>query len=400
MKYHKSLLTGAILATLVLVFSLVLISPIAMATANTTNSDSTPSAQTETQEETTPLPTPTFSTELNQETDTANLWFGSNLFAFGNLLQLNDSITSGLLIATGSELQLGATSDYSFVLGVGVTYTGITEHDLFILSSSTALDSTAQIGGDVYIAGNVATIATDLNGDLSVAAAELTLRDVSIAGNVNLSVDRLNFEGSVTIDGTLNYNDDVVISGEYEAAATSTYIIAKPSPAAIVAATIYSKLLSIAGLFLVTIIILAVFPALYTKITARSTTQKFALHLTTGLAALVVIPLLSLFALCTVIAAPLALITIVIYVIFIYLAQGITGAWLGHLITAKLFKHPTNRFVESLIGITLLGLISLIPFLGWITGFLSLLFGLGLVITHCSAGPLQRIKAVKAHPSK
>lgn len=406
MKTRQLPILGAVVACAGLVLSLAVLTPTTYAdttaqpevnakaeTAADADTTANPEATTSSD-----LPDPTFSVEVDQQNDIASFWFGSNLFAFGNLLELGDATDAGLLLAAGSELNLGATSDYGFVAGVAVNYTGTTSHDLFILASNIELDSAAHIGGDVYAAGNVMTVAADLPSDLSVAAAELTLRDVTIAGNLNLSVDRLNFEGDVKIHGTLNYNADAVLSGDYDAAATSTYEVIEPSPAAVIAATIYSKLLSIAGLFITTIVFLALFPSLYQQLVAKSTTQRFGFHLTAGLVALVAVPLVSLFAFCTIAAAPLAVIVMVAYAILVYLAQGITGTWLGHLITAQLFKRPANRFIEALVGIVLLGLVSLIPFLGWITGFLALLFGLGFI---AQAGFLRHFKNLKsASPAK
>lgn len=416
MKTRKLPILGAVIACAGLILSLAVLTPATYAdtatkteinakteteteinakTETETGADTTTNAETTTSSD---LPDPTFSVEVDQQNDIASFWFGSNLFALGNLLELGDATDAGLLLAAGSELNLGVASDYGFAAGVAVNYTGTTSRDLFILASNIELDSAARIGGDVYAAGNVMTVAADLPGDLSVAAAELTLRDVTITGNLNLSVDRLNFEGDVKINGTLNYNADAVLSGDYDAAATSTYEVVEPSPAAVIAATIYSKLLSIAGLFITTIVFLALFPSLYQQLVAKSTTQRFGFHLTAGLVALVAVPLVSLFAFCTIAAAPLAVIVMVAYAILVYLAQGITGTWLGHLITAQLFKRPTNRFIEALVGIALLGLASLIPFLGWITGFLALLFGLGFI---AQAGFLRHFKNLKsASPAK
>ena len=411
MNKRKPLLVGAIIACAGLILSLVAFTPATYAdttaqpevsteieTSATTEAD-TSSDNADSETDTTAdsdLPAPTFSVDVDQENDIASFWFGSNLFAFGNLLGLDDTTDAGLLLAAGSELNLGATSNYGFIAGVAVNYTGTTNHDLFILASNIELDSVARIGGDVYAASNVMTVAADLSGDLSVAAAELTLRDVTIAGNVNLSVDRLNFEGEVKTDGTLTYNDTAVVTGSYDAAATSTYEVVEPSPAAVIAATIYSKLLSIAGLFIVTIVFLAFFPSLYQQLIAKSTTSRFGANLTVGLVSLVVVPFISLFAFCTIAAAPLAVIAMVAYAILVYLAQGITGTWLGHLITAQLFKRPTNRFVEALVGIVILGLVSLIPFLGWVTGFLALLFGLGFIV---STGFLPHFRSLKSTSS-
>ena len=80
-----------------------------------TDADTTASPETTTSSD---LPDPTFSVEVDQQNDIASFWFGSNLFAFGNLLELSDATDTGLLLAAGSELNLGVASDYGFVAGV------------------------------------------------------------------------------------------------------------------------------------------------------------------------------------------------------------------------------------------------------------------------------------------
>ena len=395
MNKRKPLFIGAVVACTGLILSLAAFVPdtyadtTAQPEANTeteteTETENDPAADTatkadpETATDSDP-PSPTFSAEVTESQENALFHFGHNLLAIGSLLQLDSSIASGLQFAIGSDLKLASAADYSFLLGASIDYSGTTDHDLFALASSITITPDAHIDGDVYVASNALTVATDLSGDLSVATGEITLRDVTIAGNVNLFADRINFAGDVEIGGTLTYNDSAILSGDYEAGALSTYTITEPSPAAIIAARIYSTILSIAGLFIVTIIFITLFPSLYHQLTTAPT-AKLGLNLVSGLAALVAIPLIGLIAFCTVAAAPLAVIIFGLYLLLIYLAQGVTGTCLGHFIIARLFKRSAHCFVEALLGIVLLNLFALIPVLGWLTGFLSLLFGLGFLV--------------------
>ena len=391
MNKRKPLLIGAVVACAGLILSLAAFTPATYAdttaqpeanaeTETETETDAAANANTETDTTADPdLPAPTFSAEVTESQENALFHFGHNLLAIGSLLQLDSSIASGLQFAIGSDLKLASAADYSFLLGASIDYSGTTEHDLFALASSITIASDAHIDGDVYIASNALTVATDLSGDLSVATGEITLRDVTIAGNVNLSADRINFAGDVEIGGTLTYNDNAILSGDYDAAATSTYEVIEPSPAAIIAARIYSTILSVAGLFIVTIIFITLFPSLYRQLTTAPT-AKPGLNLVSGLVALIAIPLIGLIAFCTIAAAPLAVIILGLYLLLIYLAQGVTGTCLGHFIIARLFKRSAHCFVEALLGIVLLNLFALIPVLGWLTGFLSLLFGLGFLV--------------------
>ena len=128
MKTHQLPILGAVVACAGLVLSLAVLTPTTYAdttaqpevntkTETAADADTTANPETTTSSD---LPDPTFSVEVDQQNDIASFWFGSNLFAFGNLLELGDATDAGLLLAAGSELDLGATSDYGFVAGGAV----------------------------------------------------------------------------------------------------------------------------------------------------------------------------------------------------------------------------------------------------------------------------------------
>lgn len=325
-------------------------------------------------------PHETFREEVDD--DTAQLWFGDNLMIAGTTSRLDEVSVNGLLFGFGNQVQFNGTvrGEYTFVAGNIINYSANSKKDLFAAGATVELGKDAHIGRDVYAAGNVVDIESDLVGDLSIAAAQATLRNVKIAGNVNLSVGKLIIEGNVNIGGKLKINDDATIVGldnaKYSEIEKYAAIDYEPTAAEIW----FSKLYGVVALFIVFAILLAIYPRLDQKVTNRLSLTHFGIDVITGCIFLMFVPVLIIFLCLSLIGAPAALVLLVLYVLAIYLAQGFAGFWFGKLIVEKIAKSHTNRFVEALLGIALLACISLIPFVGWIVGLWSTVLGCGLIL--------------------
>lgn len=326
---------------------------------------------------------PTFIVESDEAEQSAGLWFGKNLLLAGNNLATAPDVEDGLLLVAGNSLELGGDSEYGFVFGNVIKYTGTAQRDLYVAGNSITLDPDASIGRDVFAAGNKVYIGTDLAGDLSVTANHVVIeKGLVIDGNVNIDAEKIEIGNDVEIVGKLTYNDNAHISdlrgvtyGGIEA-----YHVAEISPEVEIISAIYGKLLSIAGLFLVMALIIAFYPKLHEKVQQESSAKRFGINLALGCGVVIILPMFIILAFLTIVAAPLGIIGLLMYLLAIYLAQGFTGLWLGHLIIEKLFKLKGNTFAELLTGIFVLGMLALVPFIGVVTGLLSMLFGLGLIV--------------------
>lgn len=324
---------------------------------------------------------PTFEIEADDSDNEAGIWFGQNYLLFGNSLKSRASV-NGLMLMAGNTLAVQSDSEYGFIAGNTINFSGDVEKDLFIAGNLITIESGAEIGRDVFITGSEISIETDLNGDLSVAADSVILKGVKVAGNLNLTADKIEFVGDVDVAGAVVYNDDAEVTGSdnLKYGSLEIYHAEDIDEGALLAAAWYSKVLSMIGLFVVMAIICLIAPKLHTKIAHNDTGGRFATCLAIGLGVLVVTPLVALILLITVFASPLAIVALIVWGLMIYLSQGFAGAWVGHMIIEKLFKSKANIFVEAALGIVILGILSMIPTVGGLTGFLGMLLGLGLMV--------------------
>lgn len=341
---------------------------------------------------------PTFATELDESNRTVTFRLGHNLILTGNNLNSDVANKTGFVLAAGNNLSLRNASEYGVLLGNSINYAGATTRDLYIAGNSVTLAHDAKIGRDVFAAANVFSLNTDVDGNVAVTADTVTLKDVKIAGNLNLDVAHLEFAGKVEIAGALVYNDNAEVVGldQVKSGSVEAYHVEQDNEAVIWANRIYGELFSAAALFLAVAILCAFYPRLHEKLSAESTAGKFGTDLALGLGALIAAPIVAICAFFTLIAAPLGIIVLALYLVGIYLAQGFAGAWLGHMIVEKLFKAKGNIFAEAALGIILLSLLSLVPYLGVITGFIALLLGLGLILKCLKPAKATTKKGAKA----
>ncbi len=321
---------------------------------------------------------PTFTTE--ETDDSLRLKMGNNLLAFGNDLVATTDVP-GLDFSFGNTIKTNNRALYKFIAGNTVSVSGVTEKDLFVAGNIVTISEDAKISGDVYGATNELIVKADLPGDLAVTASTIRLENVNIAGNVDLSAEKVVFDGTVNIQGVLTTNDNIIMVGEDNAKYDSlnTYHIEEPDTSLVTVA--YGKIFSALSLFIAMVVIFALSSRTHEHI-ARATNPRVALsNLAIGSWILLLVPLVALFLLCTVIGAPLGLILIALYIIAIYLSQGFAGAWLGHQLIEKVFKSKSNLYLETIVGILILGALSLVPYVGEITGLLAMLLGLGLMVS-------------------
>lgn len=325
---------------------------------------------------------PTFSSEVGTN-DALELWAGHNLLLAGNNLVADSDVKEGMLLVAGNTLKVDTASEYGFAAGNIIDFSGSTERDLFIAGNAITLAEDAMIGRDVFVAGNSVQVRTkQLAGNVVASAETVTVESTEISGNLNLSAAKIKFEGPIVIAGTLEYNDDAEVSGlsQVSASEIKTYTVEKVDQGTVMMASFYGKLMSIASLFCATALICLIYKQTHRKVAAVADASEIGATFAIGLGTLVLVPILVIVALITYVAAPLAIVLGVLYGVMIYLAQGFAGLWLGHLILERGFKIKGNVFLEILIGVTILGLAALVPYLGVLTGFLGLTLGLGLII--------------------
>ena len=111
-----------------------------------------------------------------------------------------------------------------------------------------------------------------------------------------------------------------------------------------------------------------------------------------GAAVLVGVPVVILVSFITILLIPLGLIALGCYLIIIYLGTIISGSFLGREFL-RLVRGPADSlYLAMVIGVTLLLLLTLIPYAGGFVWLLAIIVGMGMI----AFGMVETLKAARA----
>ncbi len=101
--------------------------------------------------------------------------------------------------------------------------------------------------------------------------------------------------------------------------------------------------------------------------------------LAVGFVALIVVPVAIIALALTIVGIPTAIASLFVYIVALYTADLVVGAWLGRMI-APPADDSLFEFGKSLaLGLAILSVAAMVPFLGPPVGFVALLLGLGML---------------------
>ncbi len=294
---------------------------------------------------------------------------------------INNGHVNGDIIAAGRTLSLvGNTRGNIRAAGYDITLKGITAKNATIAANTISIDKSAVIYGTTMAAAQTVTVSGTLNRPL-YAAGENIIIDGVVAGDVQVDARMLTVLPGAKISGNLSYasdNDANVAPGTVAGTVTkkAPVITAKEfgKKAEFTIANIFSKLWWIAGSFLLGALLIKIF-GMFFKDTPGTISASWLKYLGIGILTLIVIPVASIILLVTVVGIPIAIVSIVGYVLLIFLAKIPVSIFIGDLIL-----KDKNIYLKLLAGLSILGLVYLIPYLGGLACFVVMLTGLGLLV--------------------
>lgn len=268
--------------------------------------------------------------------------------------------------------------------------------------------------GTTFVSGQDVRINGSINGDLFVAGATIlqegiiqrnlfgggaeTVLSGQIGGDANLQTDSLKIQDGANIAGDLNYKGEneadigtgATIAGDtdWEFAETmdkaTTVVRESRRPFMKVIWFLWSWVSALLIWFLIRI-----WRPAFWQNTTRPLVEQPLKTLGVGLLTLLVVSPMIILAMITVIGIPIAVILGAVYPIALYLSRIIVAVFIGQWL-AKRFKRPElhNGIWLVLLGLIILGVLQMLPFIGFLSSLLIVMAGLGsLVMAHHRATP-------------
>jgi len=220
-----------------------------------------------------------------------------------------------------------------------------------------------------------------------------SIGDANISGtigkDVRIEADSLTLSSTAKIRGDLTYKSEekakiekgALVSGTIKHTVPKKKVAPKePSPARKFASRLLRTLWSFLALALIGLVI-TFFAPQRVIVTGEKIASAPWKSLGLGFLLLITIPIGILLVLVTIIGIPLALIAAFGYVVALYATSVFVGFFVGERII-NLFKPEKQIWpgYSVLLGLLILAILRLIPYLGLLVGLLVVLFGLGAMM--------------------
>ncbi len=300
--------------------------------------------------------------------------FNNSLILAGDKIIDESSATSGIGLFAGRLLNLSGNYEYGFHAAGEMKIASKYERDLFAVGGKIILTKEAVVLRDAFMAGEDIDIFTDIHGDAMIAAKKLVLSDMVIDGDLKTAARDIEFRGNVVIKGEFVYSDQSVVTGEYEAAKSSTYHVPFAD-------------FEISGMVLVcfqlaaSVMILLTFLFFARNFSRRvvNDAEKYngndiVMSLFGGLGAAIVLPLVGAFLMITLVGIPAGLLLLAMWGVLLAVSSTVSAIFIAARVMPKV-----NTIVASILVLLLFAIFSMIPYLNIICKICEICFGLGLI---------------------
>lgn len=314
-----------------------------------------------------------------------------DVYTSGGEVVVDGTINGDLFVGGGTVRINGVVTNNVKVGGGQVTVSGEVGGNLVAAGGDISLEESASVGSYVIIMGGNVNTLGKIVGNTYLFAGNVNVNS-EIDGNLEAKVGVIRIGPKTTINGDLTItsdeeptvNESATIVGETKIKEPTVKVSKEITDEDIeqfsntfASIRIFATIMSAISVFIVGFILIKLFPNHMEKSKDQIENNTWR-SLGFGLLGLFVVPVIFFLLLIFIVTIPLALMTIAIYAIFIYLAKVFVIYWAGR----RFFKNssPIVGFGISLLIFTLL---MLLPIIGGFVSFLTLLFGLGAGMLAC-----------------
>lgn len=325
----------------------------------------------------------------------------NDIVAAGANIDLNNSVTGNVMAAGGTLKLKGQTAGSARVAGGNLLIDGLIGRDLMAAGGNVAVTKTSSIAGDLVLSGGEINLDGHVMGRAIINGGEVNLNGVFDKG-VEGNIGKLSIGPDAKINGNLTYSspERATIDPKAQISGKQNFTKIKDKDAyrehdftGFFKALSFYKLLSD---IVISIILLIFLNSFLKKILTQAKESPFG-NLLSGLAFLILIPILCLFLL---ILVWLGIITFVIYSLIILLSVYVAKILAGWLLIKWWLQRQKITYEldwkAGLLGPIIIFTLQLIPVIGWFLSGLLYLVGLGAVVKET----LVLIKSQKTKQTK
>jgi cytoskeletal protein CcmA (bactofilin family) len=303
-----------------------------------------------------------------------------DLFAAGTTLDLRGDFKSDVWAGGTQVIAAGRFGDHVRLAAKTVQVSGILNGSLTAAGTTVKIEPTATlaknmlcfgenvitegiVAGNARIVAQQATIGGKIAGDVTIAAQRIViLPGTVIGGNLNYTAPKeLVLSPSITLSGKLNRSFEPLPPKQFFKKNLTTHFFF--AFAALFTGMVFGPL----------------FPR-YTAHTVHLLSTARGTCLLIGFAALFLIPIAAFLLLFTLIGLPLSLLTILFYIILLYLSKVVVGLGIGTLILRRKEISKRNLTGTLAAGLLVVYTLTAITAISLLVSIVITIYGLGALI--------------------
>jgi hypothetical protein len=284
-----------------------------------------------------------------------------DVFAVGGTIALTGSVGGDAAIFGGTIQLLGPVTGDVRVAGGTISANEHIGGDMMVAGGTVHLLSGARVQGDLIVAGGQVVIDGIVDGAVRMAGGQLTING-TVNGNVSARADKEIIMGSSAhVGGTVSYT-----GAHNPAPKTGKTNMAFPIGAMLAMAALITGMKMIAFLGL-GVLLVWVWRKQSLELFSDAC-GSFWSTLGKGFAYAILVPIAAILLLISFVGTLAGVIAILVYIIAWIFASVMAGMFLGSWVVKVFKKNAAMKLTwwSGLLGIILLGFISMIPFIGWI----------------------------------
>lgn len=313
---------------------------------------------------------------------------GQNIIINGNV--------SGDVICAGQGISInGEVGGNVRVAASALNIANKVARNVMVFGATAALGPKSEIGGDVMFAAAGMEARGKIAGEIHGGAAEAVI-DGEVGRDVNIAVDENNQDktivGKLTLGKNAKIGGNVYYHGKVGAQLVNEGTVAgevkflefklKKPETRNVAAALFAILalgffVSLLGGLIVALVLIRIFGRGLLAVTAHMTSKPWP-ALGWGVVLVAILPVFIVLSLFTVVGIPLAALAGSVWLAVIMLGKIFTALAVGNIIWHRIVKMESRSlYGTAALGTVIIYIVFLIPVVGGVAGFLSVLWGAG-----------------------
>lgn len=319
-----------------------------------------------------------------------------DVYAAGEAVVINGTVNGDVYAFAGKVEIKGTIRDDLVAAAQAITITGAVGDSVTVAGETITAEKSAGIGGGVLAAGSALTIRSAVGRGITAAAGEISL-DGQVGRSVLLAASTITLNSATKIMGDLKYQSEESLIKNQGSEITGQTVRLEElggkkgnNAYEIRWGFVVWSLISSA---LVGLILMRLMPTAMPAIAGAITGHPLPV-LAWGLAVMFIAPPILILLLVSIIGIPLAILGAILFFVILYLSNIFTALAIGNIIATRI-RRPVNTYALFISGLVLLMLVSLIPVVGTIVAFMTVLLGLGGVVYYTKSRLQIHPKAAK-----